>query len=416
MYLDSRVDSSPLRRRLRRLSSSERTEEARAFIKLFYRENGLSDGLCASRLREITRSIRKCGYYEHTSDELAFGARIAWRNHARCIGRLHWKSLDVFDCRHAESSHEIAGHVVEHMRHVCRSGSIRSAISIFPPVIGTSIPSYIENSQILQYAGYISANGAIIGDPLNVEFTRIAITLGWRPPDQPSPFDLLPLIIRNRSGNRDLFELPNDCKRDIAIVHPTYPRFTELQLRWYTIPVVSDMILTIGGIDYPCAPFNGHYMATEIASRDFADENRYNILEKARDSLELNADDPLWRDTALTELNRAVLHSFQANGATICDHHTATDQFLEFHQLEKAAQRPVSADWNWIVPPQASAACPTFHLAMRDLQDVPNFYRSRSLDGAELHACYEAEHLTKWQRRRRRLVRRLRRWMRQNIK
>src|SRR5690348_11912912 len=34
-----------------------------------------------------------------TSDELTWAARIAWRNHARCIGRLHWRSLKVRDRR-----------------------------------------------------------------------------------------------------------------------------------------------------------------------------------------------------------------------------------------------------------------------------------------------------------------------------
>ena len=33
----------------------------------------------------------------------------------------------------------------------------------------------------------------------------------------------------------------------------------------------------IGGITYPTAPFNGWYMVTEIAVRNFTDTYRYNL-------------------------------------------------------------------------------------------------------------------------------------------
>jgi nitric-oxide synthase len=146
------------------------------------------------------------------------------------------------------------------------------------------------------------------------------------------------------------------------------------------------MILTIGGIDYPCAPFNGFYMCTEIASRDFADRGRYDLLPEVarRLGLDPSTRDSLWKDVTLTELNRAVLHSYQAAGVTIVDHHTASDQFMQFLAREDAAGRRVSGTWNWIVPPQASSACEVFHLRMADLHAIPNFYRSRSTDGAKL--------------------------------
>jgi nitric oxide synthase oxygenase domain/subunit len=38
------------------------------------------------------------------------------------------------------------------------------------------------------------------------------------------------------------------------------------------------MRLTIGGVQYPLAPFNGWYMGTEIGARNLADADRYDML------------------------------------------------------------------------------------------------------------------------------------------
>jgi len=411
MYIDSHASSNPLMRRLRRLTRRERIEEAVAFVRQYHRENGLPLEASRRREREVVANLRGTGHYDHSPDELAFGARVAWRNHARCIGRLYWKSLEVFDCRHITEPDAIAGQMVQHMRLAHNDGAIRSIISIFAPVKGDDLPAYIENRQIAHYAGYLDG-GRIIGDPLNAEFTRIVSSMGWRMPASPGHFDLLPLLIRDKAGQRHVYELPVDSVTQIPIRHPRQPKLDALGLRWYSVPCVSDMILTIGGIDYPCAPFNGHYMVTEIASRDFIDENRYNLLEPVRDALGLSAADPLWKDSVLTELNRAVLHSFTAAGVTITDHHLASRQFVEFAQKEQASGRVLSANWSWIVPPQAASACPTYHWPMRDHGDVPNYYRSRALDGAHLRISYSADHMSRWHWRWRRIVRRVRNWMR----
>jgi len=415
MYIDSRSSSDPLKRRLRRLTRHERIEEARAFIRLYHHEMQLAPSMCTYREREVTASLRRTGHYDHSPEELAFGARIAWRNQARCIGRLFWKSLEVFDCRQITEPDQIAGRIVEHMRHARGEGTIRSAISIFAPVRGSEVPAYIENRQIAQYAGYLQPGGRILGDPLNVEFTRIVTSLGWKPAAGPNRFDLLPLLIRDPVGHRHVYELPADCVTEIAIRHPGCTAFDDLGLRWYTVPCVSDMILTIGGIDYPCAPFNGFYMATEIASRNFVDHNRYDMLEAAGRAFGLDMVDPLWKDTALTEFNRAVLHSFKNADVTIVDHHTATRQFLEFVQKEQASGRVVSANWSWIVPPQAASACQTFHLPMRDERDVPNYYRSRATDGGRMRISYATAQMAQWRWRWRRLTRRFYDWMRREL-
>lgn len=61
-----------------------------------------------------------------------------------------------------------------------------------------------------------------------------------------------------------------------------YEWFQELGLKWYALPAVSNMLLEVGGLEFPGCPFNGWYMGTEIGVRDFCDMQRYNILEVRR--------------------------------------------------------------------------------------------------------------------------------------
>lgn len=413
---DSKARSSPLERRLRRLTLGERIEEATAFIERHHRERVPTGGqTCRKRQAEVTSALRRAGTYRHTSEELAFGAQIAWRNHSRCIGRALWSSLKVIDLRDVTEPDAIAARVFDHMRSAYKDGKVQSIISIFAPARPGASPCFIENEQILQYAGYIRKSG-IVGDRRNVELTRIALSLGWSPEGEPGPFDLLPLIVRDTHGTRRLYEIPKDCAPEVRLRHPEHTAFDRLGLRWYAVPCVSSMILTIGGIDYPCAPFSGFYMASEIASRNLADTNRYDLLEAAAESFGFEtraAVDPFWKDRTLTELNRAVLHSYREAGVTIVDHHAASEQYMTFDRRERAAGRPPSADWSWVVPPQASAACPVFHLPMQDLGAVPNFYRSRAADGAALHETFADEtHTTRLTSRLRRLRARYRNWRR----
>jgi nitric-oxide synthase len=288
-------------------------------------------------------------------------------------------------------------------------------ITVFAPAGSSTQGAYVESAQIVQYAGYADDAGGILGDPQNLENTRIAMSLGWRPPGPPSMFDVLPFIIRERGGRRLLYELPRPLVREVAIAHPEYPGIAELGLRWYAVPCISGMILTIGGVDYPCAPFNGFYMATEIASRNLADKNRYNLLPRVAAAIGCPPSSDglsLWKDRALLELHRAVLHSYARDGVTMLDHHAASEQYMEFAQREQAAGRPPSADWSWIVPPQAAPQCPVFHLPMNDLHAVPNFYHSRASDGDALRPNYDDEIRSRTRVRWDRLKRRYRAWRR----
>jgi nitric-oxide synthase, bacterial len=407
--------STPLARKLRRLSALERREEARAFLATFHSESGRGVPAFNRRWGEVRRSLDRTGTYQHSEEELAFGARIAWRNHGRCIGRIYWESLEVVDCRRLTEPDAIMDRMVNHMRETLGDGRIRSMISVFSPIEPNFVPPYFESGQMSQYAGYARTDGSVIGDRQNVEMTRIAMSLGFRPPDQIGHFDLLPVLMRDSRDRRILLDLPKDCIKEIQIVHPVYKEIGEMDLRWYAVPCLTGMIMTIGGIDYPCAPFSGFYMATEIASRDLADKERYDLLpEVARKlgyDLEKNVD-VFWKDKVLTELNAAVLYSFKAAGVSIIDHHLASNQFMEFHHREQIGGRRVAGDWRWIVPPQASAACDVFHLRMKNFHPVPNYYNTRADDGLRLMPFYGDQHRNRLKSAYDRIVRRWTLWKR----
>lgn len=48
-----------------------------------------------SRVKEVLRTIEVTGTYDTTYDELVYGAKMAWRNAPRCIGRIQWNKLQV---------------------------------------------------------------------------------------------------------------------------------------------------------------------------------------------------------------------------------------------------------------------------------------------------------------------------------
>lgn len=69
----------------------------------------------------------------------------------------------------------------------------------------------------------------------------------------------------------------------------------------------------------------------------------------------------LWKDQALVELNKAVLHSYKKQGVSIVDHHTAASQFKRFEEQEEEAGRKLTGDWTWLIPPISPAATHIFH-------------------------------------------------------
>jgi nitric-oxide synthase len=356
---------------------------AEGFIRQFYAENSL--GSPQLRIRSVRREIEATGTYWHAPEELAFGARVAWRNSSRCIGRLYWRSLRVRDRREIHAAPTVAAESVTHLREATNGGRVRPVITVFAPDAPGRPGPRILGSQLVRYAGYQSADGAVLGDPANVELTRLAARLGWTAPPRRGRFDVLPLLVQADGAPVTRHEVPADAILEVPIVHPEFGWFAELGLRWYAVPAISDMYLEIGGVRYPAAPFNGWYMCTEIGSRDLGDSARYAQLPVIAAHMGLSVDTELnlWKDRAMTELNAAVLHSFAAAGVTITDHHTESVRFLQHVAREERHGRACPADWTWIVPPAAASATPVFHRYYRDFDQTPNFYRHPALAGSE---------------------------------
>ncbi len=348
--------------------------EAQAYFRLFYRELLLREACLWERLAEVQSQLQQNGTYWQSPEELAYGAQVAWRNSTRCIGRIFWKSLIVRDLRHLTTAHQIFEAVVEHIREATNGGSIRSTITVFAPVKRGQPGIRIWNPLLIRYAGYLQANGSVIGDPDQVEFTALVQGMGWK--GAGTKFDILPLIIQMPDERPQLFELPPEVILEVPINHPDYPWFADLGLKWHALPVISDMRLEIGGISYSAAPFNGWYMSSEIGSRNLADVKRYNLLPIIAERMGLNTKSKLslWKDRALIELNAAVLYSFALHGVSIVDHHSASAQFILHTEKEEKLERMIPADWGWIVPPISASTTEVFHREYRNVCLKPNFF------------------------------------------
>jgi nitric oxide synthase oxygenase domain/subunit len=145
---------------------------------------------------------------------------------------------------------------------------------------------------------------------------------------------------------------------------------------WYAFPSICSQRLEIGGISYPLAPFTGWYTAAEIGARDLSDATRYNLLPliASRMGLDTSTDRTPWKDRAMIELTTAVLHSFDAAGVSIIDHHFASRQFVKHEAREQAAGRNTPAHWELIVPPTGGSATPLWERRYQPTITRPNFF------------------------------------------
>lgn len=309
-----------------------------------------------------------------TTRELEWLGRIAWRNSAKCIGRLPWRTLRLLDFRGVSEPDAVAMCLREHLAAAYNGGAIRPVLSIFDTPSVRLDPGQIANRQLLGYAGFRNGPDQIIGDPVNADFTDFATCRGWAS-IAPSAFTVLPWLIADPAGEWCMKSVPTDVIHEVEISHPTLAAFKELQIRWYAVPAISNMSLRVLGTYFNTCVFSGWYMNTEIASRNLGDEQRYNLLPKIAEKIGLDTSHArtLWKDAALLELNLAVLHSFASQGVRMVDHHSASDEFERFCSRETAAGRPISARWDWIVPPMSANATSVFHRPMAELETDVGF-------------------------------------------
>lgn len=374
---DAPGEAPPAKRRAPSVKTALELEQMHGFFEQYREHTKMPRHAWQRRIEDVYAEIEATGTYSHTTDELTVGAKIAWYNHARCVGKLYWRSLTVRDCRHLTSPDQISAACLEHLDLAANGGKIRPVISIFAPDRPGRPAVRTRSAQLVAYAGYRASDGSVIGDAASVEVTRLAHDCGWSA-GQPGAFDLLPLLLETPDGRVSAHPIPPKLAYEVPIEHPTLPGLARLGLRWYGFPSVSDMALTIGGIVYPFAPFTGWYVAPEISARDFTDHYRYNLLPDIAAALGLNTKDPrsLWKDRAMIELTAAVLWSFERAGLRIDDHHAATERFHRWTQAESRHGRTIDAEWAWMVPPISASATPVFHESYASAQRLPNFFRT----------------------------------------
>ncbi|MBM7649536.1 nitric-oxide synthase [Bacillus ectoiniformans] len=346
---------------------------AKQFITQCYQELGKPEDILKERLQEVKEEISETGSYTHTYEELAHGARMAWRNSNRCIGRLFWQTLHVFDERRVQTESQVAAALKQHVEFATNEGKIRPAITVFRPELPNKETIKIWNHQLIRYAGYQTESG-IVGDPASMDFTAECEKRGWR--GRQSDYDVLPWVIQIGNRKPELFPVNLQIVKEVQITHPDLTWFKDLSLQWYAVPIISDMKLEIGGIHYQAAPFNGWYMGTEIGARNLADDFRYNKLPLVAEWMGLDTSKPssLWKDRALVELNAAVLYSFKEAGVSIVDHHTAAQQLKIFEQNEAIEGRECTGDWTWLIPPVSPAATHIFHKEYNPSIQTPNYF------------------------------------------
>ncbi|XP_046333206.2 nitric oxide synthase, inducible-like [Haliotis rufescens] len=325
------------------------------------------------RWAEVKEDIAATGTYDLTLEELAFGVKTAWRNAPRCIGRIQWSKLKVMDARHVSTTRGMFEAICSHLEYGTNNGNLRSTITVFAPRRSRREDFRVWNNQLILYAGYRQPDGSVIGDPANVEFTEICEALGWR--GKGGVFDVLPLVLSAAGGDPEVFDIPEKLVLEVEMKHPKYAWFEELGLKWFVFPGVSKMVLDCGGLEFPAVPFNGWYLGTEVGARNFCDAARYNMTEKVAIKMGLNTENTssLWRDRALVEVNIAVLHSFQSVGATIVDHHTASESFIQHLHNEQRQRGGCPADWVWVVPPMSGSQTEVFHQEMTVYKLKPSY-------------------------------------------
>ena len=71
---------------------------------------------------------------------------------------------------------------------------------------------------------------------------------------------------------------------------------------------------------------------------------------------------------------RALASAFcETAGVRIADHHTVAQAHVRFEEDERAAGRPVTGRWDWLVPPISGAATAVWTRSYDPTEYSPNF-------------------------------------------
>ena len=175
-----------------------------------------------------------------TTEELAYGAKLCWRNSSRCVGRQFWQGLNVRDYRHLTTPESMTQALFEHIEEATNNGNIQATMTVFAPDSPNKTGPRVWNSQLLRYAGY-DDHGLVLGDPANVELTDIAIANGWQPlkavrfrPASPDDKNSRQSALRPRDTGSSGARSPDHTSR-LSLV-----RVTRTQMVWLTGSIRDD--------------------------------------------------------------------------------------------------------------------------------------------------------------------------------
>ncbi|CAF1285137.1 unnamed protein product [Adineta steineri] len=341
-------------------------KEAHNFLSIYHNDMKTSENDYEKRLKQVNLEIEKTGTYIHKTDELEYGCQLAWRNSSRCINRLYWRTFKALDHRNIRTNDEMFKAICDHIHFAYNGGTLQASVLIMNP------KSRVWSSQYFRYACYEQSDGSLLGDPANLELTKIAIQVGWNKIEEKrTQWDLLPIIVQvEPNEDPSWYELPDDLQFQVFLSHPDKKYDTAIKslgLRWFAQPYVSEKAIEVGGIFYRCVPFSGWFMETEIG-RNLCDIQRYNFIPKLADLLDMDitaaANSQLNIDRLYVEINASILYSFEKAKIAIVDHHTAATGFMKFMKAEIKQRGNTPCDWVWIVPPISSGMSSVFHQEM----------------------------------------------------
>ena len=233
--------------------------EAREFCVLFHAEAKLPEAAREARWADIAAAVAATGAYELTPAELEHGARVAWRNAPKCANRSKHMELTVSDCRHVATNAGAFASILDLLEGSIASGATTTRMCVFRARRPDEAQGpRVWNGTLLRFAGYAGegAGGGVLGEPADAALTAALIErFGWVPPSPRSAWDVLPLLLQmDERAPPALFELPSSHVPIVPIRHPGMPGLDALGLRWFGLPVVSGMELSVGGLSFTAAP------------------------------------------------------------------------------------------------------------------------------------------------------------------
>ena len=168
-------------------------------------------------------------------------------------------------------------------------------------------------------------------------------------------FTILPAVVQVSPDVEPLVKfLPRAVIPEVRLRLKDNEQFNDLGLKWYGIPMVSNIAFEIGGLKYTGVPFNGWYADSEIM-RNLLDADRFNLSKKIVETCPPSFLDTFQGapkpDLAAVMLNSALITSFKEERVTVAQHHQMLESFYKWYNQELNERGFCPGNWKWIIPP-----------------------------------------------------------------